>query len=534
LVEPKKPIVYYIDPATPKQWRKHLILGVNDWQKAFENAGFKNAIIAKEWPENDTTMSMEDARYSVIRYFASSTENAYGPNVHDPRSGQILESHIGWYHNVMKLVHDWYMVQTAAVDPRSRKMKFDDELMGDLIRFVSSHEVGHTLGLYHNMGSSSQTPVEKLRDKAWVEANGHTASIMDYARFNYVAQPEDNIGKAGLYPRIGDYDKWAIRWGYGYIAGATEEQEKLTSNKLIIEALKSNPRNWFGTYEAGNASDPRSQSEDLSDNAVVASDYGVKNLQRIIVKLPECTKEEGSLNENINEMYGQVLGQFRRYVGHVTRNIGGVYETFKTDEQNESVYEITPKARQKEALGFLNRQLFQTPKWLIDKSILDKINPPGTPDPVAAAQEGGLASVMSADRLNRMQLCVDRFGADKAYSGLDLLSDLQNDLFSELKSNKAIDSYRRMLQKSYVDKLDDLINPSPIPGGLTIIAFPGANNNPYRSGLNSRSDVYSIARAQLVQLRGQVNTAAASTTDRISKIHLQDLADKIKKALDPK
>lgn len=535
LVEPKKPIVYYIDPATPKQWRQHLILGVNDWQKAFEKAGFKNAIMAKEWPENDTTMSMEDARYSVIRYFASSTENAYGPNVHDPRSGEILESHIGWYHNVMKLVHDWYMVQTAAVDPRARKMKFDDELMGDLIRFVSSHEVGHTLGLRHNMGSSSKTPVAKLRDKAWVEANGHTASIMDYARFNYVAQPEDNIGKAGLYPRIGDYDQWAMKWGYGYIAGNTEEAQKSNSNKLITETLKNNPRTWFGTYESGNQADPRSQSEDLSDNAVVASDYGIKNLQRIIVKLPEWTKEEGDLNENIAEMYTQLLGQFRRYTGHVIRNVGGVYETFKTAEQDEPVYEITPKAMQKDALGFLNRQLLQTPKWLIVSSIWDKINPPGTVDPVAAAQESILAGLLSADRINRMQYCVDRFGADKAYSGLDMVSDLQNDLFSELKSNKPIDSYRRMLQKSYVDKLDDLINPSQTNlTGIVVFGGQGGRTNPYQTGLTSRSDVYSIARAQLVQLRGQVNTAAAAATDRMSKIHLQDIADKIKKALDPK
>lgn len=535
LVEPKKPIIYYIDPATPKQWRKHLILGVNDWQKAFEKAGFKNAIMGKEWPENDTTMSMEDARYSVIRYFASSTENAYGPNVHDPRSGEILESHIGWYHNVMKLVHDWYMVQTAAVDPRARSMKFDDDLMGDLIRFVSSHEVGHTLGLRHNMGSSSKTPVAKLRDKAWVEANGHTASIMDYARFNYVAQPEDNISKAGLYPRIGEYDQWAMQWGYGYIAGNNEEEVKKNSNKLITETLKANPRTWFGTYESNNQADPRSQSEDLSDNAVVASDYGIKNLQRILVKLPEWTKEEGDLNENIETMYGQLLGQFRRYVGHVSRNIGGVYETFKTAEQDEPVYEVTPKTMQRDALGFLNRQLFQTPKWLIDKKIWDKINPPGTVDPVASAQEAALASLLSGDRMNRMQYSVERFGADKAYSALDMITELQNDLFSEVKSNKAIDLYRRMLQKSYVDKLDNLINPPSMSVSGTI-TFPGGGGraNPYATGFNSRSDVYSIARAQLVQLRSQVAAAAGSASDRMSKIHLQDLSEKIKQALDPK
>ena len=241
LVEPIKPIVYYIDPATPKQWRPYLIAGVNDWQKAFEQAGWKNAIHAEEWPENadELGMSLEDARFSVIRYLASPTANAYGPNVHDPRSGEILESHIGWYHNVMTLVHDWYQVQAGAIDPRARKMKYDDELMGDLIRFVSSHEVGHTLGLRHNMGSSSKTPVEKLRDKEWVEKNGHTVSIMDYARFNYVAQPEDNIGKEGIYPRINDYDKWAIEFGYTPTDFKTPKEDHLYWNKVIVARLRA-------------------------------------------------------------------------------------------------------------------------------------------------------------------------------------------------------------------------------------------------------------------------------------------------------
>jgi hypothetical protein len=262
LVEPEKPIVYYIDPATPKKWRPYLIAGINDWNKAFEKAGFKNAIIGKEWPGDDTTMSLEDARFSVIRYFASDITNAYGPNVHDPRSGEILESHVGWYHNVMTLVHDWYMIQAGAIDPKARKMEFDDTLMGQLIRFVSSHEIGHTLGLRHNMGSSSQTPVEKLRDKAWVEANGHTVSIMDYARFNYVAQPEDHIGEAGIFPRIGAYDKWAIQWGYTPIPDTkNEEEDKKILNRLTVDSLTADPRLWFGGE--GGVGDPRSQTEDL-------------------------------------------------------------------------------------------------------------------------------------------------------------------------------------------------------------------------------------------------------------------------------
>ncbi len=530
LVEPKKPIIYYIDPATPARWRPYLIAGINDWQAAFEAAGFKSAIMGKEWPANEPTMSMEDARFSVIRYFASDVENAYGPNIHDPRSGEILESHIGWYHNVMKLVHDWYLIQTAAVDPKARKMKFDDSLMGQLIRFVSSHEVGHTLGLLHNMGNSSKTPVEMLRNKAWVEANGHTASIMDYARFNYVAQPGDNISQKGLFPRIGDYDKWAIRWGYGYIPGNTEQEQKNASNKLIIESLSKNPRTYFGTYELGNRNDPRNQSEDLGDNAVKASEYGIKNLQFILNKLPDWTREENDQNVNLSDMYTQLVGQFRRYMGHVTANVGGVTETIKTSEQGEPVYEVLPKSRQVEAVKFLQKQLFETPKWLINQPIWDKLNNPGSDsDPVMAAQETTLNSLVNPDRLNRLQISAERYGNNVAYSATDLMTDLQNGLFSELRSKKAIDYYRRSLQKSYVNKLDAILNPGETSSTIVI----GLSRGRVNTTDLSRSDVPSIARAQLMQLKTAVNAAIPATTDKMSKIHLVDLKEKIQLALNP-
>jgi len=532
LVEPKKPIIYYIDPATPRKWRPYLIAGINDWQAAFEKAGFKNAIIGKEWPANASSMSMEDARYSVIRYFASDIGNAYGPNVHDPRSGEILESHIGWYHNVMKLVHDWYMIQAAAVDPKARKMKFDDSLMGELIRFVSSHEVGHTLGLLHNMGSSSKTPVEKLRDKAWVEANGHTASIMDYARFNYVAQPEDHISESGLFPRIGDYDKWAIRWGYGYISGSTSEAKKEESNKLIIKTLRENPRTYFGTFEFGNLNDPRNQSEDLGDDAMKASAYGVKNLKYILKNLPQWTKEETDQNQNIDEMYTQLIEQFRKYMAHVTANVGGVEETIKTSEQGGAVYEVTSKSKQREAVAFLQHQLFETPHWLINKSIWNKINNPGDSDPVAVSQEMALTNLLVTDRLNRMQVSADRFGRSKAYSALELLNDVQDGLFSELISKKPIDSYRRRLQKSYVDKLNDIINPASSGGGFTIISF--GRSGSLSAPDVSNTDVPSIAREQLVLLKTKVAGALPRTTDKMSRIHLKDIEIKIKDALNPK
>ncbi len=524
LVEPEKPIIYYIDPATPKKWRPYLIKGIDDWQAAFEKAGFKNAIMGKEWPENDSTMSLEDARFSVIRYFASDIANAYGPNIHDPRSGEILESHIGWYHNVMSLVHDWYFVQTAAVDPDARKMKFDDDLMGNLIRFVSSHEVGHTLGLRHNMGSSSKTPVEKLRDKNWVEANGHTASIMDYARFNYVAQPEDNISKSGLFPRIGDYDKWAIEWGYGYGAEDVEADSK-QRNKLYNERIAKNPRVWFGTYEYGNIADARTQSEDLGDNAMKASEYGIKNLKRIVANLPEWTKEEGDGYKNLSQMYRQVVGQFNRYIGHVSRNIGGYYETPKSVEQLGAVFEVTPKAMQKEAVAFLNTQLFTTPTWMLDNKILDKINSPAG-DQLGSLQDNTLASILSSSRLSRMSVASNRFA--NAYGVDELLTDLKKGIWSELPARKKIDGYRRNLQKSYVERMISLLGAS----GTSISLSIGGSIS---SGPDlKKTDVTSVVRAQLSSLRAEALAAAAGSTDNMSKYHLQDVAERIKRALDPK
>lgn len=367
LIEPKKQIVYYIDPATPKQWRPYLIQGVNDWQKAFERAGWKNAICAKEWPEADSTMSLEDARFSVIRYLASPIENAMGPHVHDPRSGEIMESHICWYHNVMKLLHDWYMVQAGTLDEAAQCMKYDPELMGQLIRFVSSHEVGHTLGLRHNFGSSSTVPVDSLRSRRFVEAHGHTPSIMDYARFNYVAQPEDSISRAGIFPRIGDYDEWAIEWGYTPMPDAYDaesdhwELEKLTARRLE----EGGRRLWFGDGETNTTNDPRCQTEDLGDDAVKASEYGIKNLKRELAQLPEWTYQSNDIyNRNLSGMYAQIRSQFLRYCLHVVRNIGGVMADYGTVDEGGMRYTDTPAAKQHEAFDFIDRHVLHEPAWL--------------------------------------------------------------------------------------------------------------------------------------------------------------------------
>jgi uncharacterized protein YdeI (BOF family) len=533
LVEPKKQIVYYIDPATPKKWQPYLIAGVNDWQKAFEAAGFKNAIIAKVAPtaKEDSTWSLDDASHSVIVYKPSETENASGPHISDPRSGEILETHINWFHNVMKLVHDWYMIQTAAVDPRARKMEFSDELMGDLIRFVSSHEVGHTLGLRHNFGSSSSVPVEKLREKAFVEANGHTPSIMDYARFNYVAQPEDNITYKGLYPRIGDYDKWAINWGYRVLPDVKggPKAEVPILNKMTIEALK-NRRNWFGTEL--NPDDPHSQSEDLGDNAMLASDYGIKNLKRIIVKLPEWTKEPNESYENLSNMYGQLTAQFERYMGHVSKNIGGIYENPKSVEEPGTVYQTTPAATQKEAMDFLDRQLFTTPTWMLDNSILDQIGSNGV-TVLYRLQEPVLTRLLSEHTLNK--LLVGESKDKAAYKITDFFGDMQTSVFRELKTNAPIDVYRRNLQKLYVSKLIDIVDP-PAPDAAAA-AIPGAGGG-RRGGAGGRelqeTDVMSVAKAQLRLINTQIKAALPATTDSMSTYHLQDLSERITAALNPK
>jgi hypothetical protein len=523
LVEPKKPIVYYIDPATPKKWRPYLIQGINDWQVAFERAGFKNAIIGKDWDCTDTCANLEDARFSVMRYLPSDVENAYGPNVHDPRSGEIIESHIGWYHNVMRLVHDWYMIQAAAVDPKARFMEFEDELMGQLIRFVSSHEVGHTLGLRHNMGSSSRTPVEKLRDKAWVEANGHTASIMDYARFNYVAQPEDNISEKGLFPRIGEYDKWAIQWGYKATNSKNEEDDQKIVNKWVVDSLKANPRLWFGTET--NPFDPRSQTEDLGDNSMKASMYGIKNLKRIMLKLPEWTQEEADKYDNLKNMYKALLGQYGRYMGHVIKNVGGVYETPKSIEQtNEDVYEPTPKAIQKEAVAFLNEQLFQTPDWLLDRRVLNKISNPVSNEMVGNLQVTGLNILLSPARMARLATANNRYSQENTYTLDNMMDDVQAGIWKELKTGKSIDGYRRNLQKAYIDALNGLINPAAP-------ALIAPNFQPLNTSV---TDVISVSRAKLAALKTQVDAAIPRTTDKMTKYHLQDVSYRIKKALDPK
>ena len=453
LVEPVKPIVYYIDPATPKQWRKYLIAGVNDWQKAFEKAGFKNAIYALEWPEGkDSLMSMEDARFSVIRYLASPIANAYGPHVSDPRTGEILESHICWYHTVMSLVHDWYMVQASSIDEAARKMHYDEELMGQLIRFVSSHEVGHTLGLRHNFGASSSVPVEKLRDKAWVEEHGHTPSIMDYARFNYVAQPEDGMTQHEIFPRINDYDIWAIQWGYTPMLDAENEEADYRALQSLFEkeGVANNPRLWWGDGET-DQDDPRRQTEDLGDDAVKASEYGILNLKREILKLPEWTRSEDDIyNENLRSMYDEILDQFQRYNGHVINNIGGQLENFKTIDEQGDVYRPQPREKQMKAMQYVERHIFNEPVWLRNVPYAKRLE----------ADPNNLTRYVATRNITRL---INRlYSLNDLYKADEYLGDLSRMIMKDA-TQANLTPYRKTLQTQYVNTLISHLNNSKRP-----------------------------------------------------------------------
>ena len=453
LVEPVKPIVFYIDPATPKRWVPYLIKGINDWNVAFEAAGFKNAIQGKEWPANDPTMSLDDARFNVIRYLPSEAENAYGPHVKDPRSGEIIESHICWFHNVTNLLTKWYMTQCGPLDKRARTMNFDDRLMGELIRFVSSHEVGHTLGLRHNMSASYATPVEKLRDKAWVEKHGHTASIMDYARFNYVAQPEDNIGERGLFPRVNDYDKWAIKWGYQYRPEFKDELAE--KEKLMVETtaiLAKNPRLWFGGE--GTNEDPRAQREDLGDDNVKASDYGVKNLQRVIANLPQWTRQANDQYDDLREMYNSARQQFSRYFGHVAKNIGGRYIN---NMPGKMPYELMSAERQKAALDYFGRQVFDAPLWLYPAEITSKTGVDAVTE-IAKMQAVALNATFSLNLLNAIYN--NSQASPAAYRLENYLDDLFAKVWTPLDASQELkNSSRRTLQRNYVERLNTMLNP---------------------------------------------------------------------------
>ena len=513
--DPVTPITYWIDPATPTRWVPYIEQGVEAWQEAFEAAGFSNAVVAREAPspDEDPDWSPEDARYSVIRWLPSTVQNASGPHVHDPRTGEILETDIQFHHNVMNLVRDWYFVQVGPLDPRARTLPLPDELMGELLAYVTAHEVGHTLGFQHNMKASSMYPPDSVRDPAWVATMGHTPTLMDYARFNYVAQPEDGIAVEDLIPGIGPYDVWATRWGYAPIPGAeSPDDEKPTLDAWAREQDRT-PWYRFSTPGARGA-DPGQIAEAVGDaDAVRSTALGLRNLERVAAMLLEATGAEsaGDPYDDLDELYGRLVGQWATEMNHVAAVVGGVRSQQKHVGQEGVRFTTIPRATQVEALAFLQAQAFATPTFLVDPEILRRIEPAGALERIRASQTRVLQTLLSPSRLGRLveQEVIDGLAA---YAPTDFLGDLRTGLWSELEAPAVrIDAWRRNVQRVWLDLIRDRL------GGRR----PAAG------------EVRSLLRGELRALDLAIGAAEARAEDRATRLHLEDVRDTIAQALDP-
>lgn len=524
LVEPVKPIVYYLDPGTPENLQKYIKQGIEDWQKPFETAGFKNAIIAKDapTPEEDPEFSPEDIRYSVVRYVASTTRNAVGPSVSDPRSGEIIESDIIWYHNHLRSYRNRYLLETGAANPSARTLNTPDDEIGEMMRMVIAHEVGHALGFPHNMAASYAYDVESYRDGTFTQKNGIAASLMDYARYNYIAQPGDQ--NIRFVRQMGPYDHYAVNWGYRWLPNTTTEGELPTLNKWIVE--KANDP----IYKYGRQSsrfDPQSQTEGIGDDPIKASTYGIKNLKYVIKNLPSWTSDQTNNYQDLEELYGELLGVYSRYVGHVVTNIGGVYENLKNPDQSGIVYTHLDKNAQQESMKWLQENLFKTQDWLADASILQNIDHAGYFERMRNVQSRYLNGLLSFDRIGRL---IDAETVnDEYYSAYEMFSQLRKGLWSEASRGQSVDIYRRNLQKSYIDRMQFLMTDD---GPARRRGRPGFEST-FVYNTNT-SDIKSLVRGELTTLRSTLRNAKNGNINRITKYHYQDVIARIDALLDPK
>ena len=526
--DPVKPITWWIDPATPAKWVPWLIKGVELWEPVFRAAGFSNAIVAKVAPADDPDFDLDDAQNSTIRWLPSVIENAYGPRLSDPRSGEIMNANIGFYHNITSLVEAWYWTQAGAADARARHLPFPDSLMGLMVAYVATHEVGHSLGLRHNMVASTYYPVDSLRSRAFTcRVQGTSPSIMDYARYNYVAQPEDN---ACLMQGIGPYDYFAIDWGYRRIATAPSPDAERPVLDSLARSQDANPfHRWIGD---GDPVDPRIITEALGDDPVRASGYGVRNIKRLVPMLIPATTEERLDNyDRLSDMYGELIGQWAREMNHVAVVVGGVYQFTKYASQSGRVYQPVPRAKQAEAVRFLNDNVFTTPAFFFDPEILRRIEPTGFVERVRVRQTSVLTLLFQDARLSRLAEQAQTQPAGAAYSIADLFGDVRRGAFSEFASGPVrVDAYRRNLQRAFVDQMERLISTplvTPLPPGFT--PFPGFNAPPPRP-----ADARAQARLELVDLQSTLRVALARAADRTTRAHIVDLQARINQILNPR